>query len=257
MNESLSKALETWEREICSLARVLAEQGWAEGNGGNLSIRLDDTFNPRGEKFPLAIPRSELEGCCMLVTLAGSRMRDLAENPLDNLCLVKITDHGQAYAVESKRGEVTSEFPSHLAVHAVLARERPDHRVLLHTHPTFLIALTHLVNEGSELIDTLIRMFPEAALSLHENLKVLDYMLPGSEELGKATAEAVRRVCGVIWRGHGMLAVGQDLASALDLVEITDKAARVALLLGDKRRQSGLSQDQLRSIYEAFGDERA
>lgn len=257
MNESLSKALEIWKREICPLARVLVERGWAEANGGNLSIRLNDTLNPRGKSLPLAVPKPELEGYSLLVTLAGSRMRDLAENPLDNLCLVRIVDHGKAYAVESRRGKVTSEFSSHLAVHAVLVRERSDYRVLLHTHPTFLIALTHIVNEDSELIDTLIRMFPEAALLLGKNLAVLDYMLPGSEELAKATADAVREACGVVWRGHGMLAVGKDFASALDLVEVADKAARIALLLGDKRRQSGLSADQLRSIYDAFGYGRA
>jgi rhamnulose-1-phosphate aldolase len=257
VNESLSKALETWELEIRPLARVLAERGWAEANGGNLSIRLNDAFNPTGKKLPLTVPRPELEDYSLLVTIAGSRMRDLAENPLDNLCLVRITDHGKAYVVEKKHGKVTSEFPSHLAVHAVLARERPDHLVLLHTHPTFLIALTHIVNEGSELIDTLIRMFPEAALLLGKNLAVLDYMLSGSAELAKATADAVREACGVIWRGHGMLAVGKDFASALDLVEVADKAARIALLLGDKRRQSGLSADQLRNIYDAFGDGRA
>jgi rhamnulose-1-phosphate aldolase len=253
VNESLSKAIETWKREICPLARLLAKRGWAEGNGGNLSIRLNDSFDPRSEEVPLDFPRPELEGCSLLMTLAGSRMRDLAENPLDNLCLVRITDHGQAYAVEKKHGKVTSEFPSHLAVHAVLVKERPDHRVLLHTHPTFLIALTHIVNEDSELIDTLIRMFPEAALLLHKNLAVLDYMLPGSEELGRATADAVRGASGVIWRGHGMLAVGKGPASALDLVEVADKAARVALLLGDKRMESGLSADQLRDICQAFG----
>jgi rhamnulose-1-phosphate aldolase len=257
VNESLSNALETWKPEIRPLARVLVERGWAEANGGNLSIRLNDAFHPTGKKFPLAVPRPELEGCSLLVTIAGSRMRDLAENPLDNLCLVRIADHGEAYTLESKHGKVTSEFPSHLAVHAVLARERPNYRVLLHTHPTFLIALTHIVNEGSELINTLIRMFPEAALLLYKNLAVLDYMLPGSEELGKATADAVRGVCGVIWRGHGMLAVGKDPASALDLIEVADKAARVALLLGDKRRQGGLSADQLRTIHDAFGDGRA
>lgn len=251
---ALRETLSEHEPEICAVAGLLAERGWAEANGGNLSLRLGGSFDPAGERFPLSIPRPELEGHSLLLTTGGSRMRDLAENPLENLCLVKVVDVGRAYVSEGTRGEVTSELPSHLAVHAVLVKERPDHHALLHTHPTFLIALTHLVKDRAELRDTLIRMFPEAALLLHENLEILDYRTPGSDELGVATAEAIRRVSGVVWRGHGMLASGANLYSALDLVEVADKAARIALLLGDKSKECGLSDDQLKGIYEAFGD---
>ncbi|MCK4232142.1 rhamnulose-1-phosphate aldolase [candidate division WOR-3 bacterium] len=251
---ALREALSEHEPEICTVAGLLAERGWAEANGGNLSIRLGGSFDPIGERFPLNIPRPELEGHSLLLTTSGSRMRDLAENPLENLCLVRIVDSGRSFLAESAGGKLTSEFPSHLAVHAVLCKERPDHRAFLHTHPTFLIALTHLAPDNSEILDTLVRMFPEAALLLHENLEVLDYRTPGSDELGVATAEAIRRVSGVVWRGHGMLASGANLYSALDLVEVADKAARIALLLGDKSKECGLSDDQLKGIYEAFGD---
>lgn len=249
---ALREALSEHEPEICTVAGLLAERGWAEANGGNLSIRLGGSFDPIGERFPLNIPRPELEGHLLLLTTSGSRMRDLAENPLENLCLVRIVDSGRSFLAESAGGKLTSEFPSHLAVHAVLCKERPDHRAFLHTHPTFLIALTHLAPDNSEILDTLVRMFPEAALLLHENLEVLDYRTPGSDELGVATAEAIRRVSGVVWRGHGMLASGTNLYSALDLVEVTDKAARIALLLGAERAERGLSPKQIKQIHEAF-----
>lgn len=251
---ALRKALSRHDCEICRIAGLLAERGWAEANGGNLSLRLGGSFDPKGSRVPLTTPRPELEGRSLLVTVAGSRMRDLAENPLENLCLVKIVDSGRSFLAESAGGELTSEFPSHLAVHAVLVKERPDHRAFLHTHPTFLIALTHLASDGSEIIDTLVRMFPEAALLLHENLEVIDYRTPGSEELGAATAKAIRRVSGVIWAGHGMVATGTNLYSALDLVEVAEKAARIALLLGHRSKRYGLSTDQIKRIYEAFGD---
>lgn len=251
---ALRKALSMYESDICRVAGLLAELGWAEANGGNLSLRLGGSFDPADKRVPLTTPKPELRGCSFLVTATGSRMRDLAENPLENLCLVKIVDSGRSFIAESAGGELTSEFPSHLAVHAVLVKERPDHRAFLHTHPTFLIALTHLVSEGSEILGTLVRMFPEAALLLHENLEVLDYRTPGGQELAAATAEAVRRVSGVIWSGHGMVATGTNLYSALDLVEVAEKAARIALLLGDRGKECGLSTDQIQRIYEAFGD---
>jgi rhamnulose-1-phosphate aldolase len=249
---ALGEVLSEHEPEICTVAGLLAEHGWAEANGGNLSLRLCSSFDHAGERFPLSIPRPELEGHSLLLTTTGSRMREVAENPSENLCLVRIVDSGSSFLVESEGGEVTSEFPTHLAVHALLVRERPDHHALLHTHPTFLIALTHLTPDNSEIRDTLVRMFPEAALLLHDNLEVLDYRTPGSDELGVATAEAIRRVSGVVWRGHGMLASGANLSCALDLVEVADKAARIALLIWDRSKECGLSPEQIKQIHEAF-----
>ncbi len=254
MHESLNlnKALESCGLQIRQVARLLAERGWAEANGGNLSFRLDRAFNLEGEKRSLSAAVPELDGQSLILTTAGSRMRDLADNPSDNLCLVKITDEGQAYIFQCPSGNPTSELPSHLAVHAALSSFRPDDRVFLHTHPTFLIALTHLICDNALLVSVLIRMFPEASLLLHNNLEILDYLTPGSDELGKVTADAVHKVSAVIWRGHGMVAVGKGFSEAFDIIETAEKAARVALLLGEELHHSGLGTDQLNNLYKAF-----
>lgn len=249
---ALREAVSENERQIRMLAGILDARGWAEGNAGNFSMRLVLSSQPRGEKIELPVRYPELEGRVMLLTTRGSRMRDVARDPLANLILVKIAEGGMEYVVESKSGKVTSEFASHLAAHAVLVKARPGHAVFLHTHPTHVLALSHLAKKPGELRDILVKMNPEAALGLHKNLAVLEFLTPGSEELARATADALARARGVIWSGHGMAATGEDLEAALDIIEVADKAAQLALLMGDHREQCGLSRDQLADIYRAF-----
>ncbi|MBD3286019.1 rhamnulose-1-phosphate aldolase [candidate division WOR-3 bacterium] len=252
MQEALTEALAKHGAEIKQVSGILVSRGWAESNGGNLSIRMEEPWDPTGEEMELRVHRPELNGVSLLLTIAGSRMRDVAAKPHDNLCLVKVTEGGTKCVVESTGGKVTSEFPSHLATHGTLVATRPEHKAFLHTHPTYLMALSHLIMAKSEIPKILERMFPEAALALADNLKVLPYIMAGSEGLGKATANAFQEVCGVIWSGHGMVASGKDLSSALDLIETAEKAAQIAILLGPKMYSTGLSADHVRAIWEKF-----
>ncbi len=249
--KALRDAVHGSESEIRMLAGILDSRGWAEGNAGNFSLRLVESAAPRGETIQLPWAYPELAGCIMLVTSTGSRMRDIAVNPLSNLCLVKISGGGKEYVLESEGGRVSSEFPSHLAAHAVISSRRPQDRAFLHTHPTHLLALSHLVTSSRELRATLVKMYPEAALAL-KNLAVLPYLTPGSEELARATADALGEAHGVVWSGHGMAATAPELLPALDVIEIAEKAARIALLLGKHRTSRGLSRDQLDALYRAF-----
>ncbi|MBN2379840.1 rhamnulose-1-phosphate aldolase [candidate division WOR-3 bacterium] len=252
MQEALTEALGKYGAEIKQIASILVGRGWAESNGGNISVRMEESWDPTGEEMKLSTHHPELDGKSLLITVAGSRMRDVAVKPHDNLCLVKVIDDGKSCVMESTGGQVTSEFPSHLAVHGVLSAGRPEHKAFLHTHPPYLMALSHLILAKTEIPKILERMFPEAALALADNLAVLPYIMAGSEGLGNATAHAMQQVSGVIWSGHGMVATGPDLSSALDLIEIAEKAAKIALLLGPKMYSSGLSADHVRAIWEKY-----
>jgi len=252
MQEALTEALAKHGAEIKQVAGMLVSRGWAESNGGNLSIRLEESWDPAGEKMELSIPCPELNGISLLLTIAGSRMRDVSVKPHDNLSLVKVVEDGSKCVVESTGGRVSSEFPSHLATHGMLIATRPEHKAFLHTHPPYLMALSHLILAKSEIPKILERMFPEAALALADNLTVLPYIMAGSEGLGKATANAMQQTSGVIWSGHGMVASGADLSSALDLIEVAEKASQIALLLGPKMYSTGLSADHVRAIWEQF-----
>lgn len=255
MLETLKQAMSAHEKQITEVARILAERGWAEGNGGNFSIRLEKNFNlsPQDSStlnLPEAFP--SLSGRSFLVKTRGSRMRDVASDPIANVSLVTVSEDGSSYLHQSEKGLPTTELASHMAAHAVFVESRAAITTLLHTHPTCVVALSHLLYRGIDLASVLPRMFPEAALLLKDNLVQLPYITPGGRELADATKDALLNVNAVVWSGHGMAAAGVDLASALDLIEVADKAANVALLLGQGLQNSGLTDDQLKSLFDAF-----
>jgi len=220
--------------DIVVVAAELSRRGWAEANAGNISIRLGDG--------PVL--------SALLVKRANTRMRDLARDPADGLCLLRFGAGDRSYSVVPKDAKPSSELPTHVAVHDMLARFRHHDRVVVHTHPTALISLTHRFPNPRQLIRLLLSMHTEAPVLLQDRLTALPFLPPGSSSLGRATASALEQFSAVIWPGHGIVAVGRNAASALDLIELTEKAAQIALDLG---RGTGLSPAQQKSIRKAFG----
>ncbi|NLI98757.1 rhamnulose-1-phosphate aldolase [bacterium] len=247
MSDIFKKITLHHEPDIKQTARLLAERGWAEGNGGNFSIRLDRCII-KGERVQLPSSFPALAGQSLLVKSRGSRMRDVAIDPLSHVTLLSLSEKGESYIFESSAGFPTSELLSHLAVHELLSTARPNFKVLLHTHPTNLIALTHLLRDPKDILRLLPRMYPEAAVLLSGNLEMLPYLTPGSEDLGKLTAHAFKHANAVIWSLHGMIAAGEDIAGAFDLIEVTDKAAKIAILSGVRKRKTGIPDSDIEAL---------
>ncbi len=234
MKTTLALLLRPWRDDFASVAAELHRRNWAEANAGNLSIRL----LTRGP------------GSLLLVKRAGARMRDIARNPDQGICLVQLDRQGRVCMVRPPDAMPTSELAAHLAVHRVLARHRPKDRAVLHTHPTALVALSLLVRPRKALVALLARMHSEGPVLIQGRLTAAPLYPPGSASLARATAAAVSHSSAVIWPGHGLVSVGPTLNSALDLVELVDKAATVALLLGRRIGTAGLSAAEVRAIQE-------
>ncbi len=83
----------------------------------------------------------------------------------------------------------------------------------------------------------------------------MPYLLPGSDELGAATARAMRSGADtVLWRYHGCIAHAPDPATALDRIHVLDKAAKMVLLcLASGEEWEGLSQSELAELFGKFG----
>ncbi len=238
-----------YSKTISATAGFLASHGWAEANAGNLSIRLKlpNKLTGRPLLLPLSVP--ELIGCSLLIKCAGARMRDLARQPSRNLCLVSIKTAESALVVG---GRPSSELTAHLAAHSVLIQHRPTERVFLHTHPTAIIALS-LRSSNHQLPALLERMHTEAPLFLPDNLTALPFYPPGSLALGKATASALVRFRAVIWYGHGIVVSATDLPAAVDMVEVAEKCAYIALLSGGAGNgRVGLTASQCRKIRRSL-----
>jgi rhamnulose-1-phosphate aldolase len=224
--------------DIALVASELVRRGWAEANAGNISVRLG------------AGPGvSEL-----IVKKAGFRMRDLARDPLAGLCLLEFGPGDRSYVVTPEGAQPSSELPAHISSHDVLDRFRHHDRVVLHTHPTALISLANVYPDPKKLLSVLLRVHTEAPILLQEKTTAIKFLPPGSSALGRWTAQALERFSGVIWPYHGMLATGPDAVSCLDLIEVADKMAQVALGIGARLgTKTGLSPAQQKTIRRNFG----
>lgn len=209
-------------------ARRMNELGWAEANAGNVSCLLEARDLPGAEPFELPLPCPELAGRVLAVTRAGSRMHDLRADPRSGLALVAVHAGGAAGLVN---GPPTSELRVHLACHSALVRAGANLPCLVHTHPTDLVALSARVPRHDDLLRLLEQAHTETAL-VRDRLAVLPRLVPGSPELARATAGVIALRPLVVWPAHGVLCAGPDPEAALDLIELTNKAALIALRAG-------------------------
>lgn len=216
------------------VASELARRGWAEANAGNISVRLG------------AWPALST----LLVKRANVRMRDLARHPAEGLCLLRFGAGDRSYSAMPKDAKPSSELPTHVAVHDMLARLRHHDRVVVHTHPTALISLTYRIPNPAQLVRLLLSTHTESPILLQDRLTAIPFLPPGSSSLGRATADALEQFSVVIWPGHGIVAVGPTAVAALDLIELTEKAAEIALNLGP---HAGLSPARQKSIRKSCG----
>lgn len=186
-----------------------------------------------GGRVPLPFSVPALGGWFLLVSGTGSRARDTALHPAAETGLFEVLPGGGEMRWLAGRGRPTSELPAHLLVHEALLAARPGHRAVLHAHPAWFIALTHLPEfpPGSAMSEALLPLQGETRRILPGGVAHLPYAAAGSRALGEASAEAIRRCYVVVWQAHGALSTGADLAQALDYLQYAEKAAEIYWLL--------------------------
>jgi rhamnulose-1-phosphate aldolase len=254
-NEGLSDALAGVARQLAEVGGYLWTKGWAERNAGNLSADVTDLVSSDEPdlsghpKLPATIPEPRLAGRSFLITATGSRFREIADRASRCLLLLRIDEALDGYRVlwgGDGWERPTSEFPAHLEVHGLLQKSASRHRAVVHTHPTHLIALTHIetIDREERLSQLLWAMHPEVKQVLADGVGFARYHCPGSQELADATARVLRdhRLC--VWEKHGCVAVGRDVVEAFDLIDTANKAGQ---------EPQGLSPEQLDELERTFG----
>jgi rhamnulose-1-phosphate aldolase len=266
---ALSPPLKKIIREIGQVGQYLWQKGWAEKNAGNLSVDVTDLISISAKKlksFPFQKNESihpDWAGRSYLVSGTGVRYRDLTENPVENLILLQIAEKGLGYYQlwGGKRAgfKPTSELPSHLQMQDFLLRNKMPEKVVLHTHPNELIALTHLKKTNNEeaLNYALWSMIPEAKIYVPRGIGLVPYRLTASESLAEETVKALGRKHKVVmWEKHGALAVGKDPFEAFDLIDAMNKAAILYLLCKQAGEDpQGLTREQIDEIGRTFPPE--
>ncbi len=225
-------------RELVKVSSWLAQKGWSEAGSGNISIRfdqlppgLDDLAPGQPIRLPSAAPK--LGGRYMLVTPTGGRAREMETELERGVGLFNIMQGGQDMVCVWGNPAATSELAAHIAIQEKLVVIRPEDRVVLHTHPANLIALTHLprLQDSRAISDALLRMQSEAHILFPDGLRYVSYSTPGSVELGTRSAEELEHSRVLLWHMHGAVATGESLSRALDYLEYIDKMAEIYWIL--------------------------
>lgn len=248
---------------VAEVAGMLWQKGWAERNGGNITVNITDDIDEEMKKrpaiagpFPTGLDLPFLKGCFFYCKGTGKRMRDLARDPMANGSIIRICDDCRSYEIIAEQPvKPTSELPSHLALHNYLVGSGSNYKASLHTHPIELVAMSHSAefHDSARLTKLLWSMIPETLAFAPLGLGFVPYAMPSSVELAEATLEQVRNFDVVLWEKHGTVAVGTDIMDAFDQTDVLNKAACIYM-----RSRSmgfvpeGMSEAQMKEIQDAF-----
>ncbi|MFN3803655.1 MAG: class II aldolase/adducin family protein [Pyrobaculum sp.] len=127
--------------------------------------------------------------------------------------LVWIDEYGN---VARGRLKPSSEWRLHVEIY----KRRYDVSAVVHTHDVLPTVL-------AERIDT--SLLSEAEAYLGSDIAIVPYIRPGTFELAEATAAALREKNVAILQKHGVVAVGRDLAEAVNRIEVVVDLANAVL----------------------------
>ena len=257
-------ALKAAVDQVAEVAGYLWQKGWAERNGGNITINIMEYVDEAMKALPaIDAPRSigktlpHLKGCWFYCKGTGKRMRDLAREPMANGSIIRILEDCARYEIVADAVVApTSELPSHLAVHDYLLAKGSPYRASLHTHPIELVALTHSKKWMEKDVATrmLWSMIPETKAFCPRGLGMVPYLLPSSVELADATLRTLDEGYDVVmWEKHGVFAVDTDIMSAFDQVDVLNKSALIYIAAKNMGFEpEGMSEAQMKEMSVAF-----
>jgi L-fuculose-phosphate aldolase len=185
------------ERELLDAAKQLLRTGLVEGTAGNLSARLPDGN----------------------VVMTPSSL-DYESMTLDDLVVLDLD--GQI--IRGERPPTTEK-----ALHLACLRAHDDVGGVIHSHAMFasMFAITH------QPIPCAIEEFD---IYVGGEVRVADYRLTGSDELGDEVARHLTDRGAVLMANHGLLSVGRNIADAMKVAQLVERTAQIvwgARVLGD------------------------
>ena len=247
---------------VAEVAAMLWQKGWAERNGGNITVNISEHI-PAGylphcltEDITLQQTLPHIAGKYFYCKGTGKRMRDLAREPMKNGCVIRIDEKGTSYRIVADEAVMpTSELPSHLMVHDYLIATGCGYTASVHTHPIELVAMSHIPAflDSGKITKTLWSMIPETLAFAPLGLGVVPYDVPGSQNLAKATLQKVHDYDVTLWEKHGVFAVGKDVMDAFDQIDVLNKAAQIYMTCKSMGHEpEGMSPEQMAAVQQIF-----
>lgn len=194
--------LEVWKTEyrkqiseIMEYSRIAYEKNLVSAAGGNVSARC---------------------GKYVAVTASNISLRRVEEQDL-----AFMTMDGQSADLQEGR-RASKETPFHLNIY----RLRPEINYVMHLHPCYSILWS---TENQEL-----PFFTESAKLKLIQVPVIPDEKPGSHELAEAVYSAVKEAPetsrAFLLKNHGILVMGTEMEECLNLAELLEDTAKIAVL---------------------------
>lgn len=251
-------------KEMAQITQHMWRFGWDERNGGNVSYILDEAevtqyldINAVIRTIKPAFPVHELAGQYFIVTGSGKYFKNVVADPEANLGVLRVSKDGEQLELlwGLKDGAVpTSELPSHFMSHIERLKVDPNHRVVIHNHATNVIAMTFIHDlDESQFTKTLWEMSTECIVVFPDGIAVIPWMVPGSSEIGRATADKMKDHRAVVWPHHGIFGTGSSIDEAFGLIETIEKAAQIYMLIVNQPIRQRITEHELMDLAKAFG----
>ena len=255
--------LKTVIDQVAEVTGYLWQKGWAERNGGNITVNVTEFMDDECKALPALAPAQQIgkvlpciKGKYFYAKGTGKRMRDLARWPMQNGAIIRICDDCASYEIIADEAVLpTSELPSHLALQNYLLETGSCYKATLHTHPIELVAMSHIQRflKGDEMTRVLWSMIPETLAFAPLGIGVVPYVMPGSLELAEETLEQIKTHDVVMWEKHGTVAVGTDIMDAFDQTDVLCKAANIYMCARSMGSEpDGMTEEQMRDIQRTF-----
>lgn len=241
-------------------------KGWDERNGGNVSLRLlEEEVEPFASDFyaaprcvELTQPAPQLANYWFLVTGSGKFFRNVQLDPADCLALLKVDEQGLSYKIYwglSNGGLPTSELASHFQSHSVRKQvSNGVDRVIMHCHATNFMSLSYVVELDSARFTRLLwEGSTECLVVFPDGVGILPWMVPGTDEIGQATADKMASHSLVMWPFHGIFGAGPTLDETFGLIDTAEKSSEVivkVLSMGGIRQS--ITTEQLVALGKRF-----
>lgn len=249
--------------DVAEVAGYLWQKGWAERNGGNITINITDEVDDEIRNMPaiseviqIGTKLPYLKGSYFFCKGTNKRMRDLARWPMENGSVIRILEDCSSYVIIADNPvKPTSELPSHLSMHNLAISKGNGYKAALHTHPIDLIAMTHNPEflEKDKLTYLLWSMIPETRAFCPRGLGIIPYAMPSSVELAEATIKELEEYDVVMWEKHGVCSVGENIMEAFDMVDTLSKSSQIYLTAKSMGFEpEGSSMEDMEALGKAF-----
>jgi L-fuculose-phosphate aldolase len=214
---------------ICDVLKTAYERNWISTRDGNASYKRKD------EEYLYITPsgvRKQNLNAELIFKLKFNNDYKIADEPWLNL--ERVSDDYQ-------RKLIGLEPSGELPLHALLQRIVPENRVVLHLHPTYIIAAMYagwnlqiLAEEFPE-INRYTKVGPTVPM-IPPICKELGFAAVKALNLNNETGEVDFDIIGL--DRHGIIAVGRDAWSAFEHIERLEHICKIALASGNPVKQS-------------------